>query len=421
MKHHERRYARVVGWRHACMAGWAAALLTVLGSPICAAESRASLSIRAEGKNLIDAQGRPLHLRGVNLMGFEYTAISGWSPADPYPQVVESTWRALKDWKVNAVRIPVNEISYLGGKCVSAWVSPLKTQDADPGGNYKQKLKEIVDRATKEGLYVIIDLHLTAPKDSRNAVGDVTTQCAVKQNPAPDVDHSIPFWRQIAQSYKGYPNVMFELFNEPYLTQWDNFNVSENEAWAALRDGATIDSYIPVWSKGHPWKSAGMQPLLDTIRSTGATNVVLVAGMNWAGNLEKFLKYRPTDPLKQLAAVWHAYPTFNSEWGSAKYKQPNYGEDAFNWARDIQATGIPVVVTEYGDRNTKGTVGAPFASALLPRLDAMGISYFAWTFTVSEEPDHMLIKDNHGTPTDGYGVYVKQHYTCVASGQAKCP
>jgi hypothetical protein len=35
-----------------------------------------------------------------------------------------------------------------------------------------------------------------------------------------DTDNSIAFWTQVATDYKTYPNVIFDLFNEPHL---DNF------------------------------------------------------------------------------------------------------------------------------------------------------------------------------------------------------
>jgi hypothetical protein len=80
-----------------------------------------------------------------------------------------------------------------------------------------------------------------------------------------------------------------------------------------------------------------------------------------------------------------------------------------------------VIVTEFGDKNTAGTVGSPFASALLPRLDSMGISYLGWTFSNSGMNENQLVKDSNGTPSDGYGVYVKSHYLCRAAGTASCP
>jgi aryl-phospho-beta-D-glucosidase BglC (GH1 family) len=367
-----------------------------------------------------------VQLRGVNLMGMEFVAIQGWSPADPFPSLLESTWPALKSWGVNAIRIPLNETSWFNVSCVNSSNTVI---DADPGNNYKTRLKAAIDRATLEGLYVILDLHMSAPRDTLNAVGGVTTQCAEFQNVMADADFSVQFWSEIATAYKTYPNVMFELFNEPYLTQWTFTSMTDAQLWTGLRDGIQVDAYVKGATGvaasntvGHKWQSAGFQGMLDAVRATGATNVVLTSGMNWAGNLQYWYTYRPIDPISQLAAAWHAYPTFGAAWGTASYQLPNYGESAYTWAQNLLNNNIPVVVTEYGDQNSTGTVGAPFASTLLPRLDSLGISYLGWTFTVAGMTDNQLIKDNNGTPTDGYGTYVKAHYLCKQAAAApSCP
>jgi aryl-phospho-beta-D-glucosidase BglC (GH1 family) len=351
----------------------------------------------------------------------EYTAIGGWSPNDPFPQLVESNWAALHAWGVNTIRVPLNEASYLGLMCVNA---SKQTQNADPGNNYKTRLKQVVNRATSEGLYVILDLHWTAPDDPLNAVNGVSAQCAAGQNPVPDISHSIAFWTDVATNYRSYPNVLFELFNEPFNDQWYNFfNASSETTFQILRDGAQIDSYVPAYNPGigHEWQSAGLQSLTDAIRATGADNVILGSGINWTKNLSLWLKYKVNDPLHQLAAVWHAYPTYGSAWGSECYTHPDPCDDRdYNYADAILAANYPVIVTEFGDRNTTGTVGAPFASTLLPKLDARGISYLGWTFTAAQDTDNVLLKDNNGTPTDGYGVYVKAHYLCRAAGNTTC-
>jgi hypothetical protein len=81
-----------------------------------------------------------------------------------------------------------------------------------------------------------------------------------------------------------------------------------------------------------------------------------------------------------------------------------------------------VILTETGDRNAPGTVGAPFMSKLLPWADKAGVSYLGWTWDVWQNGDFVLIKDKSGTPSDGYGVYFKQHLGCVSkSPAAACP
>jgi hypothetical protein len=79
-----------------------------------------------------------------------------------------------------------------------------------------------------------------------------------------------------------------------------------------------------------------------------------------------------------------------------------------------------VVISEFGDHNVPGTRGAPFVSRLLPWADKAGVSYMGWAWDAWKNPDNVLIKDNSGTPSDGYGVYVKQHLLCVSAGGLSC-
>jgi Cellulase (glycosyl hydrolase family 5) len=81
----------------------------------------------------------------------------------------------------------------------------------------------------------------------------------------------------------------------------------------------------------------------------------------------------------------------------------------------------PVIFTEMGDHNQAGTVGAPWLSELLPWADKNGMSYIGWWFEASGEPDNVLLKDNRGTPSDGYGRYYHDHLICIAAGTAGCP
>jgi endoglucanase len=79
-----------------------------------------------------------------------------------------------------------------------------------------------------------------------------------------------------------------------------------------------------------------------------------------------------------------------------------------------------VVISEFGDHNAPGTTDAPFVSRLLPWADQHGASYLGWAWDAWQDKDNVLIKNSAGDPTDGYGVYVKQHLLCVASGKPPC-
>ena len=401
--------ATITGMRRSWTQTVVLAAMLSLATPAIAVPD-APLSIRVSGNHFIDNAGKTVRLRGVNVSGLEFVAAQGWSPADPWGGQAGKgmpNWNAMKSWSVNVVRLPLNEASWLGYPCVDATGA---TRDPDPGHNYQATVKQSVADATAAGLYVIIDLHWTAPKNF----------CPLAQNPMADADNSINFWTSVAGTFKAYPNVLFELFNEPYL----NWLATPGTEWQTMMQGGTITQYVTggtPYQAAYNWKAAGMQQMLTAVRATGATNPVLIAGITWSKDLSQWLANAPKDPLNQIAAVWHAYPAYGTAFGTPAYTMPNLGQAAYAHAQSILSAGIPVVITESGDQSSAGTVGAPFESVLLPWADKAGASYLGWTWDTWQGKSHVLIKNSDGTPTDGYGAYFKRHLLCVAQGGPGCP
>jgi hypothetical protein len=164
-----------------------------------------------------------------------------------------------------------------------------------------------------------------------------------------------------------------------------------------------------------------MQQMVNAVRAANATNVILASGVTWAQDLSQWLANKPNDPLNQLGAVWHAYPTYGTTFGTPAYIQPNFGPQVWTEVEGILAAGYPVVITEFGDHDAAGTAGAPFASNLLPWADAHGVSYLGWAWDLWQNADDVLISSAAGAPSPGYGVYVKAHYLCRSGGTASCP
>jgi len=376
-----------------------------------------ALSISVQGNHFVDAAGNTVQLRGVNVSGLEATAIQGWSP-DPWGDADlggEPNWQSLLSWKANVVRLPLNEASWLGLTTYDRSGAPRR---ADPGANYQATVIKAVADATAAGLYVILDLHWSGPNVSVPGQAAPVPQTPFEggggQNPMADADHSLQFWSSIAQRFGNNPAVMFELFNEPYF--W--WITATEQEWTVWRNGGVISQYVTgtnPYQVVYNWKSAGMQQMLDAVRATGASNVVIAGGVGWSANMTGWLANRPTDPLNQLAAAWHAYPNPSAT------NQPAWGAAQYTFVQNIVAAQIPVVITETGDHNAPGTLGAPLVSAVLPWADQNGVSYLGWTWNPWPSTDNVLIKDILGTPTDGFGKYFQQHLLCRGAGTVACP
>ena len=158
-----------------------------------------------------------LILQGLNHAGTEYACIQGWGFFDGFHNM--SLVQSFKAWKANAVRVPLNEDCWLGINGVKAQYS---------GQNYISNITSYVNMFTEEGLTAILELHWSAP-GSQKATG---------QQPMPDRDHSIDFWKSVARQFSGNDKVIFELFNEPYP---DNNKWNSDEGWKCWRDGGSCN------------------------------------------------------------------------------------------------------------------------------------------------------------------------------------
>jgi endoglucanase len=362
------------------------------------AATSSTTSVRVQGNHLIDASGNKLQLRGVDVSGLEFAPIDG-SPGPDGWGGQKPNLSAIAAWKVNALRVPLNEASYLG---YTTYNTDGSTHNPDPMGDYKQVVKQVVADATALGMYVILDLHKNAPKGTINgALMQIAPESAT-QNQMADADNSLAFWTAVASDFKSYPNVIFDLFNEPYF---DNVvaptGVSgTNVAWTILRDGGTNTLfYGDNTTFQQHWTSAGMQALLNAVRATGATNVVMTAGVSWAQDTSQWVQFAPVDPLQQLACSWHAYPSSSNPAG------PGFPQN-WTWAAAILNAGYPIIIGETGDNSYSGAT-ALFMPVLLPWADLNDVSVVSWSWNAWGASSDDLIKDTNGTPTDGQGAVFK--------------
>jgi endoglucanase len=84
----------------------------------------------------------------------------------------------------------------------------------------------------------------------------------------------LTFWRDAAARFKDHPGVLFGLLNEPHGISW--------EVW---RNGGTVQQPAEGDRPANEFESPGMQRLVDVVRDTGAHNIVVVGGLDWAYDL----------------------------------------------------------------------------------------------------------------------------------------
>jgi endoglucanase len=334
-------------------------------------------ALHVSGNKLVTAAGATYRLLGVNRSSGEYACVQGKGMWDSGP-VDQASVDAMRTWHIRAVRIPLNEDCWLG------------LSGTPSGATYQQAVKDYVNLLVANGITPILDLHWNhgAYTGVSSACADATATC---QKPMPDAQYSPQFWTGVATAFKGNNAVVLDLFNEPYPDAADNW-ADATEAWTCLRDGGTC--------VGIDYQVAGMQSLVNAVRATGATNVLMVPGLTWTNDLTQWLTYRPADPAGNVVASWHSY-NFNACVSSSC------------WDSQIGpvAAQVPVQAGEIG----QNSCAHDYIDQVMAWADAHGVGYTAWTWNPwGCSSGNVLIDDYNGTPTSTYGQGFKAHLLTVS-------
>jgi endoglucanase len=349
--------------------------------------SAAALSIGIKGNHFGKAagNGKALRLIGVNRSGTEYACASddgngGHGFGIFQGPVNNSSIRAIKSWKANAVVLPLNEACWLGG------IGGLKPQFT--GAAYQDAIAAYVSRLNAHGIYVMLRLAGVGPDD--HVYGAVSGNAELQM---PDADHALDFWSSVASRFQGNQGVVFQAYDEPHGISWD----------CALNGCAVNADGSEGEPKFGPYQAVGHQAIVDTIRAAGATQPIIISGIDFDGDLSQWKQFMPNDPLHSLAVGFSSFD-YSGDFGPQKSNLAQLSKE------------FPVVVTGFGDTDCNSS----FSQKLMKFSDQHGISYLAWTWNTEADyggcanallgPTQGAYYSGHPSP---FGKGVRKHFLAV--------
>ncbi|WP_291104875.1 MULTISPECIES: glycoside hydrolase family 5 protein [unclassified Flavobacterium] len=204
--------------------------------------------LKVEGTQLVDKNGTPIVLRGLSF---------GWHSFWPRFYNEGAVNWLKKDFNCNVVRAAMG---------VEVGDKPYKK---DPVFS-KEKIESVVDGAIKADIYVIIDWH------SHNI----------------NLKEAKEFFAEMSKKYGKYPNVIYEVYNEPDYETWDEVKAYSEEVIKVIRANDP-DNIILVGSPH--WDQDIQLPAANPIK--GYDNLMYTMHF-YAGTHEKWLRDRTDDAIK---------------------------------------------------------------------------------------------------------------------------
>lgn len=266
-------------------------------------------ALSVSGANLVDESGRKFQLYGMSTHGI------AWFP----DYVNYDTFEFLRDeWNTNCIRLAMYSAEN-NGYCT---------------GGDKARLKSLVNSgveyATDLGMYVIIDWHV---------LGDRT--------PLTYKDEAKRFFDEMSKRYADYPNVLYEICNEPNGgTPWSDIAAYANEV-------------IPV------------------IRKNAPDSVIIVGTPTWSQEVDK----PAANPLR-----------FDNVMYTLHFYADTHRDGLRNTMESAIKSGLPVFITEFGmcDASGNGAVNESESNKWKALIDKYNISYMCWNLANKGESSSII-------------------------------
>ncbi|WP_159800099.1 glycoside hydrolase family 5 protein [Flavobacterium sp. MK4S-17] len=266
--------------------------------------------LSVKGTQLVDKNGNHIILRGMSF---------GWHNFWSRFYNKEAVMWLKKDWNVNIVRAAMG-------------VDADKNCYIESPEYSKQKIKAVVDGAIAAGIYVIIDWH------SHNI----------------HLKEAKEFFNEMSAAYGKYPNVIYEVFNEP-----------DDESWEEVK--------------------AYSEEVIKVIRKNDPDNIILVGCPHW----DQDINLPAADPIKGYKNLMYTVHFY-----AATHKQ-----ELRDRTDAAIKKGLPVFISECAGMEATGDGPLDLAEwqKWIDWMEAKGLSWITWSIADKDETCSVLKKQAAST------------------------
>ncbi|PWB23718.1 glycoside hydrolase family 5 protein [Flavobacterium sp. HTF] len=261
--------------------------------------------LSVQGTQLTDKNNNPVVLRGMSF---------GWHSMWPRFYNEKAVGWLKKDFNCNVVRaamgIELGEKAYIKDSLFS-----------------KQKIEAVIKGAIKSDIYVIVDWH------SHNV----------------NLNEAKAFFAEVSKKYSKYPNIIYEVFNEPDYETW-------------------------------PEVKAYAEEIIKVIRNNDPKNIILVGSPHW----DQDVNLPASDPIKG----------YNNIMYTMHFYAATHGKELRDRTDEAIKSGLPIFVSESAgmEATGDGPLNIKAWEEYIDWMESRKISWITWSVSDKDETCSILRK-----------------------------
>ena len=261
--------------------------------------------LSVQGTQLTDKNNNPIVLRGMSF---------GWHSMWPRFYNEKAVNWLKKDFNCNVVRaamgIELGEKAYIKDSLFS-----------------KQKIEAVIKGAIKADIYVIVDWH------SHNV----------------NLKEAKAFFAEVSKKYSKYPNIIYEVFNEPDYETW-------------------------------PEVKAYAEEVIKVIRHNDPDNIILVGSPHW----DQHVNLPASDPIKG----------FNNIMYTMHFYAVTHGKELRDRTDEAIKSGLPIFISESAgmEATGDGPLNIKAWEEYIDWMESRKLSWITWSVSDKDETCSVLKK-----------------------------